>query len=356
MRITNSRRVHRSIAISIFFVIQVKSSLVMVAVVRGPSRLVVPGQPVVFFALLCCLIKAATADATVRSLAVEAIEETIVAAYRPQWFHRPEWAGATYPAAIAFCASQSMSICPLEAYCPRGRDGLPYDGVREEDEHTTSWAPIADAPNEWVSVGAILACSLWSEWGDDPLTQDDAEVGVQAEITRHVMCCQGPQAAAVAEEPAAGDAAAAGAKDNGANVVEAFFNDALKNHEKHKNNEENNANNINANQKDDGGNHANGVTVLDNESPAEAVAVAAASATTTEDVDATDADADSKPTTRIVYVFLFFGGLLAGVLVGHVAKKRKNKRRWAKEGNTSGTKRGDRSVVSVSSREAFTIT
>jgi len=106
----------------------------------------------------------------------------IIDGYRPKWFHRPDWAGTTYSQSLGFCRKQSMVICPLEAYCPRGRDGTTYDGILM-DEPFGSWAPIRDSANEWVSVSSTNTCTLWSNRNDVPPPQQEV-------ITRHILCCQ----------------------------------------------------------------------------------------------------------------------------------------------------------------------
>ncbi|KAL7550772.1 hypothetical protein ACHAWF_013996 [Thalassiosira exigua] len=110
----------------------------------------------------------------------------ITKTFEPQWYDRNKgWDGMTYLEALQFCAKQESRVpCTYEAYCPIGTRGPPTGGVREG----ISWAPMLDAVNGWVQVGADGTCQLYSEvyrgppsWG---LTGHHAE-----DITRHIMCC-----------------------------------------------------------------------------------------------------------------------------------------------------------------------
>jgi len=117
----------------------------------------------------------------------ETIEEMTIR-HDPAWFTRSDgWVGQTYSSAIEFCASQqSMVPCPLEAYCPLGKETMPYGGRKPD---STAWAPIYDKANEWVQIGQTdEACVLFSEAnGSTP------EWGISGEkneeVTRHILCC-----------------------------------------------------------------------------------------------------------------------------------------------------------------------
>lgn len=105
--------------------------------------------------------------------------------YKPQWFHRPDWSGRTYPEAIEFCHNKAMVICPYAAVCPLGKDGPTVEIMVEP----SAWVPISDHFNDWASVSNTNTCSLWSDFNPDhpPLLKDhDA---YQDEYTRHLLCC-----------------------------------------------------------------------------------------------------------------------------------------------------------------------
>ncbi|KAL7462817.1 hypothetical protein ACHAXS_003191 [Conticribra weissflogii] len=118
----------------------------------------------------------------------QTIEEMTIR-YDPAWFTRSDgWVGQTYSSAIEFCSSQqSMVPCPLEAYCPLGKESMPYGGLKSD---STAWAPVYDKANEWVQIGqAEKACVLFSEVnGSTPNWGVSGEKN--EELTRHIMCCR----------------------------------------------------------------------------------------------------------------------------------------------------------------------
>ena len=124
------------------------------------------------------------------------------AAYRPVWYDRRSgWTGQTYREARAFCRSRGDQReggnvpCPYEVYCPVG--GTPAAaGLTEEEDGAggESWAPVADAADEWVRVvggggeGAAATCELYSQvYGRPPGWRggEDHEA-----LTRHILCCR----------------------------------------------------------------------------------------------------------------------------------------------------------------------
>lgn len=110
--------------------------------------------------------------------------------YRAKWFSRSDgWTGQTYDEAWIFCMNgHHMTICPYDAYCPMAQLGVPFDGPRDE-QNRTSWAPIGDAYNGWVSVGVEKACSTYESLHDKPADWGISGLGAEP-LTRHIMCCE----------------------------------------------------------------------------------------------------------------------------------------------------------------------
>ena len=111
--------------------------------------------------------------------------------YNPVKYDRQSgWVGASYNAAIVFCASQGSRIpCFYESYCPNGENEEPFGGV--SDNRNGAWAPIMDAPNSWVQIGKVGTCQKYNdihshppEWG---LTGENSE-----EFTTSLLCCDEP--------------------------------------------------------------------------------------------------------------------------------------------------------------------
>jgi len=112
--------------------------------------------------------------------------------YKPVWVSRTSgWEGRTYLEAFDFCREkEGYGLCPLEAVCPLGPDSEPLGGFDSQSTNG-SWVPIADAPDDWVQVGAEeeeRACIRYSsdhlkapEWG---LTGENSE-----DITQRLVCC-----------------------------------------------------------------------------------------------------------------------------------------------------------------------
>jgi len=116
----------------------------------------------------------------------------MVEKYLPVWaFRESGWDGRTYLEALDFCREkEGYGLCPTEAVCPLGPNSEPFGGY-DFESWNESWVPIADAPNDWVQVGAVEeggACIRYSsdypkapEWG---LTGEDSE-----DITQRLACC-----------------------------------------------------------------------------------------------------------------------------------------------------------------------
>ena len=115
--------------------------------------------------------------------------EYVEQVYQPAWFERGDgWAGQTYEEALAFCGTKTrddepLILCDFQAYCPLGSQQEPYSGSFS-DPSGTSWAPISNDHNTWVSISTDNPCMLYSvmnegrkpDWG---MTGKDNE-----EITR----------------------------------------------------------------------------------------------------------------------------------------------------------------------------
>ncbi|KAL7519187.1 hypothetical protein ACHAWX_003976 [Stephanocyclus meneghinianus] len=119
--------------------------------------------------------------------------KSIEAIYKPVWFGRDTgWHGTKYDEAFLFCASEKdsddkpMVPCPYPAYCPEGRDNIPYGGVKDE---AGTWAPILDTFNDWVDVGSgENNCRLYSDMNSDPPAW--GITGGKEEWTDHILCCR----------------------------------------------------------------------------------------------------------------------------------------------------------------------
>ena len=102
--------------------------------------------------------------------------------YRPEWFNRTQWKGTTYEDALIFCATQyGMIVCPFEAVCPGGANGVPAGGVEVDTEQ--AFAPIlAENPGEaWVQIGAQ---DTWCVETNGQLPEFEGQ-----DVTAHIMCC-----------------------------------------------------------------------------------------------------------------------------------------------------------------------
>eukprot|EP00571_Detonula_confervacea_P004637 CAMPEP_0172330482 /NCGR_PEP_ID=MMETSP1058-20130122/61426_1 /TAXON_ID=83371 /ORGANISM="Detonula confervacea, Strain CCMP 353" /LENGTH=382 /DNA_ID=CAMNT_0013047697 /DNA_START=81 /DNA_END=1227 /DNA_ORIENTATION=+ len=71
------------------------------------------------------------------------IESIDVKEQYPRWFARATgWSGSSYPESIDFCASQEMTLCPYEAYCPDDDHALYEDGmVVSNGGSKEQWSP-----------------------------------------------------------------------------------------------------------------------------------------------------------------------------------------------------------------------
>eukprot|EP01082_Thalassiosira_pseudonana_P008035 g6478.t1 g6478 contig23:560103-562466(-) len=115
--------------------------------------------------------------------------KAIATTLQPIWFSRENgWNGKAYLEAYKFCYQHEERVpCSYTAYCPAGPGHIPLGGVKAESKG--SWAPVNNAPNEWVNVGDDGMCRLYSEThgGDNPRW---GLTGKNEELTRHIMCCK----------------------------------------------------------------------------------------------------------------------------------------------------------------------
>ena len=107
------------------------------------------------------------------------------------WFDRTTgWVDSDYYMAMSFCAQQGlMVVCPYEAYCPDGADGVPLGGVKVgEGGEQDQWAPIGNKKNEWVQVGPDNSCVKRTDMTEmSPQWEFTAEGSHM--VTQHIMCC-----------------------------------------------------------------------------------------------------------------------------------------------------------------------
>ena len=134
-------------------------------------------------------------EETLSSATVAPLSETMVQAfdyveqvYQPAWFERGDgWTGQTYEEALAFCGTKTREdgnpsiLCDFQAYCPLGPANTPYGGLRGSG---TSWAPISNDHNSWVSVSDKDPCFLIT----DP-NPEDVHAQINEDVTEYVMCC-----------------------------------------------------------------------------------------------------------------------------------------------------------------------
>jgi len=111
--------------------------------------------------------------------------------FSSKWYDRSSgWEGTSYFEALTFCASKGSYVpCPYEAICPLGPGQHVVGGMKGT---TTSYAPIIDVPNGWVSVGPEETCMPYNSYNPVPpkwgITGEGSE-----EVTRQIMCCREPE-------------------------------------------------------------------------------------------------------------------------------------------------------------------
>ena len=120
----------------------------------------------------------------------------------PVWFGRKDgYLGTTHSDAEEFCKTVGLlHLCPIEAYCPNGRNTDVNLLFFERDPFIgEQWAPVSKYDNsdgnEWVLIGMIDDSSsstcmryeqLYNEppqWGMD---------GSQTELKENILCCINP--------------------------------------------------------------------------------------------------------------------------------------------------------------------
>lgn len=116
----------------------------------------------------------------------------------PQWYNRDSgWVGRTYAEAVDFCSTHDVvdssgvsydwTLCSYEAYCPDGRDGLPFGGVSKAT--SVQWAAMSDLDNEWVQVGSDTGtCITYTT-----LNMEKPSWGINGgseENTQFILCCR----------------------------------------------------------------------------------------------------------------------------------------------------------------------
>ena len=112
------------------------------------------------------------------------VEQEIMAAINPQWFHRgEEWTGSTWHEAVEFCSNNGLIICDSGDVCPDGAGRPPFGGSFFE-EPSGSWAPVMNGLNEWISISSDNVCTSWAN-----INQNPPEWGMttgQEDLTRHI--------------------------------------------------------------------------------------------------------------------------------------------------------------------------
>jgi len=109
--------------------------------------------------------------------------------YQSNWYDRSDgWIGNTYSSALEYCAALGSYIpCPYEAICPLGPGEKVVGGMRS----ATSYAPIVDIPNGWVSVGPQDTCTPYNAINSVPPAWGLSGIGSD-EVTQNIMCCLEP--------------------------------------------------------------------------------------------------------------------------------------------------------------------
>lgn len=110
--------------------------------------------------------------------------------YVSSWHDRSGgWKGQSYFEALQFCAKKGSFVpCPYEAICPLGPGKHVVGGLKS----TTSYAPIVDIPNGWVSVGPQETCMPYNAYNPVPPEWGLSGNGSE-EVTQHIMCCMEPE-------------------------------------------------------------------------------------------------------------------------------------------------------------------
>ena len=142
--------------------------------------------------------------------------------FRPHWFSDAQgWSGTTHEVAKKFCEyimigqdqNDTMHLCPLEAYCPNGAiESKPLFNEMDAFEGE-QWAPVSSGSNQWVMVGneGQHTCAV-----NSPSVSVDT---LSPTVKKHILCCQAPSGANVAE-----DMNSSPQTDNDAIAYEAYEN------------------------------------------------------------------------------------------------------------------------------------
>ena len=125
------------------------------------------------------------------------VEDSIVSssANDPVWYNSNDgWNGGSHESAIIFCLSKKKALCPVETYCPHGKNSPPLTGQGKVglDEDFEQWAPAIDKENFWIMVG-------WYEMDETTQCMDQDEIlgkypswgldGSNSEHKHHILCC-----------------------------------------------------------------------------------------------------------------------------------------------------------------------
>ena len=114
--------------------------------------------------------------------------------YEPILYDRSKgWTGQTHEDAVLFCKTKTnrvganLRLCEYDEYCPLGVDSMPVYGYKED----VSLAPILNADDHWVGLGAAAPCQEYTSLNLDEVLQGivKGKEKDKEEITRNVMCC-----------------------------------------------------------------------------------------------------------------------------------------------------------------------
>eukprot|EP00804_Cyclotella_cryptica_P026901 CCRYP_019600-RA/>CCRYP_019600-RA protein AED:0.02 eAED:0.02 QI:71/1/1/1/1/1/3/1303/1133 len=124
-------------------------------------------------------------------------EAAIVVHLRPVWYdHSQGWNGGSHSDAESFCNTQGgenpMTLCPYDAYCPKGPSSLALGGLEMSFATEEQYAPYHGGDDHWVLIGRFnnartTTCldyhQLFGEtppWGSDDSNK---------ELKQHLLCC-----------------------------------------------------------------------------------------------------------------------------------------------------------------------
>jgi len=124
------------------------------------------------------------------------LDEYIHENYGPHWFdYNDGWDGSTYAAGEAFCNSLTLTLCPIKAVCPNGRDAIkPLTYEMDSFGISPQWTPVSNSENAWIMVGKISdlersTCMTFHElYNHDPSWGRD---GSDTRLKEHIICCSG---------------------------------------------------------------------------------------------------------------------------------------------------------------------